>query len=1059
MATVATTSNGNPLQYPAETMVDWQTQAPPIGSGVPTGHLYALIPSTTSNQYDFYRSTDGGTSWSLRTSRTRANVVEVGCLHIDRSGYLHWVYRTNDSSQDRIYYQRYDSAANAWSAAELLLAWGTNFGTPGSVLTGVDFTTVNYGPGGATQTGLAAIGAVVNGKHSVILSGVTAGPNQQPYLNNNAFSGPRTFSANTGTGRVSPSIDIEHTGDGKSYSWPNVWITFGRIQLWVVKGAWNGWGWILPSAPVAVTSTFTAVETAPARWSGSRLIAVRLTGGSAATLYERNAANTSTTERSTPAHPQGVIRSVGLGYNSITQDPRVYGVGTSTSTLYYVDYIRASDTWTSWTQVSATAILGAGVDNYQIRRGSGFNNKVDVLLAHATPTPNTVVNVQQSLTYAPYAPTWDLDGSAFTSGGAANSAADLLLNWTFQDPDLVNDAQTAYALSRQQGVDPVEYWRASDGTWQPTEQKNTSSTTQVTLPAGFVDRFDTAAGAGSLVSVSGFTLIESTAQKHSGSQSVQATVSGSPTTAYAASRIPAEVGKTYYVGVWIYSAAGVANATVQIRWLNIGLGLISTTSATLGSIPAATWTYRSHSAVAPASSAYIEFGPALASSPANGTQIYFDDLTLTGTPSTGVPWASADDPIHQYKVKTWDGGDVASPYSDALVLVPSAQVNPTMTFPVDAGTVTTRRITVTWTVAEQTAYQVALVFGGDVVYDTGKVNASATSFDLPYDLTNGGAYTVRLWTWNLDGLQSALVDADITVAFIAPLTPTVTVTPLPASGVMRVTVANPDPAVFVNAGTAANADNATLNPGLPASLAAGDLLLDFAAIRNSGTGTPNLPAGYATVVSFANMAIYSKVAGASESAPSQSFTGGAAGATTSAQTAAFRRAGATVIGAAATQLNGSGQNIAYPAFTPSADNCVVLLAVWKQAVNTGVTTPAGFTLIANTSSALGSGHSIAWYRQIQTVATPVSSGTITVTGGVSAISRAVLVAVSAIPDVISNDLYRRVVGDSSGGELVAAGVDPDGVVDDFRVLSGVAYEFLARAAGANGTSIEGEWTP
>lgn len=1050
MATVATTTAANPFQYPAETLVDWQIQAPPYTSGNNTGHLYAMVASTTANQYDVYRSTNNGGSWSLRTSRTRASIADVGCIHINRAGFLTWIYRTNESSQDRVYHRRYDSANDTWSA-ELLLHSASNGGVAGAALGGMDYSDVSYQS--LWITGFAAIGATIGGKHALVLSGVTAGPGVAPYLNQNTFAGPRIWSTNTGTGRITPSVDMEHAADGKNSTWPNMWVTFGRTQLWVLKLSWTGAGWTTPSAPTAMSSSFAARDSVPARWTGSRLMAARLNGDSTCVVYERNRANTSTTERSTPTHPQGVIRSMGLGYNSITQDVRVYGVGTSDSTLYYVDYVRASATWSGWSQVSATAILGAGVDNYQIRRGSAFNNKVDVLLAHATPTPNTIVNTQLSLAYAPFAPTWDLSAGTYTDGGASDVAASLLLNWTFNDPDTVNDAQTAYALSRQIGVDPVEYWRASDSTWQATEQKNTSATTQVTLPGGFVDRFD--GGVAGAWTPSNSTFVASTAQSRSGGTSALLTSVGTPLVASAHYvEFPVTPTTSYSAELWGYSVAGYSAFLATINWYTSGHVYISTSSSPSSALAAGVWGRRSITAAAPGTAAYATVGPTIGASPPAATAVYVDDVSFGATPT---PWAAATDAAHAYRVKTWDATDVASVYSAALTVIPSTQVNPTITFPPDSGTVNEARVTVTWTVAEQTAFRVALYIFGVVQSDSGKIQSTATSYEIPMDVVPFN-WSVIVWTWNSEGLVSSPVQSNFAVVFVAPPAPTLTVTPLPASGIMRVAIANPDPAVYVDDGTAANADNATVVPALPTGLAVTDLLLELAAIRNSGTGTPNTPAGYAVVVAFANMAIFAKAASSSEAAPSQSFTGGVAGATTSAQTAAFTRAGTTVLGTPATQLNGSAQNIAYPGLTPGSDDCIILLAVWKQSVNTGMTTPAGFTPIANTSSALGSGQSMAWYFQIQTAATAISSGTITVSGGVSAISRAVVAAVSGVPPVTANSLFRRIVG-TVDSVPVGTDIAPDGSVDDWRVLSGVPYEYQAVAVGANRTSSQGAWTP
>lgn len=1054
MATVATTTVGNPLQYPAETQLDWQTQHPPIDSGSSTGHLYALVPATTANQYDFYRSTNNGSSWALRTSRTRASIVEHGVIHIDRSGYLHWVYRTNESSQDRVYYRRYDSNLDSWSA-ELLLHSASNGGSAGSALGGLDFVTVNYS--GTWQTGFVAIGATISGKHGVVLSGVTAGPGVAPYLNQNTFAGGRQWTANTGTGRVTPSVELEHSGNGKSSGWPNVWVTFGRTQLWVLKLAWTGFGWTTPTNPTSITEVFTARDYAPARWTGTRLMAARMNGDSTVVTYERNRSNTSTTTRSTPTHPQGVIRSMGLGYNSITQDVRVYAVGTSNSTVYYVDYIRASATWSGWSQVSATAILGAAVDNYSIRRGTAFNNRADVLLAHSTPTPNTIVNSQLSLAYAPFAPTWDLSGAAYTNGGAADVAAGLLLNWAFSDPDEVNEAQTAYALSRQVGSDTVEYWRASDGTWQSTEQKNSTATTQVTLPAGFVDRFT-----GGVAGWGAFdgAVTANTVQQRSGGGSALQTTSGTP--AQSTLRSPAiavSPSTSYSAELWALSVGGYSNVFLAIDWYTSGMVYITTTGSAPAALSAGVWGRRNFTGSSPVNAAFAQFGITIGSNPPNGTQIYVDDASFGPTPT---PWGAGSDLNHTYRVKTWDSADVASAYSEPLVIVPSAKVNPTITAPTPAQVVAGSSVTVTWTVAEQTGYRVRLLQGSDAVHDSGWVGSTTTmSYDVPYVLADNTAWTAEVTTRNAEGLTGDAVTQAFTTDYVEPPAPTLTVTPLPGQGVIRVKVANNETtSAFVAAGTAAHADNTTLNPGLPAGLATDDLLLELAAIRNSGTGTPNTPTpGYSVAATFGNLGLFRKAAGGGEGAPSQAFTGGVVGATTSAQTAAFRRAGSALIGTPVTQLNGSAQNIAYPGFTPGADNCVVILAVWKQDDSTTVSAPAGFLPIGHASSTTGDDQTIAWWYQIQTAATAIGSGTITVTGGAAAISRAVWVALSGIPSVLINAIARRVVGDTGEGSPLDDAVVVDGQVDDFRALSGVAYEYRATATGGNGTSIQGAWTP
>lgn len=210
---------------------------------------------------------------------------------------------------------------------------------------------------------------------------------------------------------------------------------------------------------------------------------------------------------------------------------------------------------------------------------------------------------------------------------------------------------------------------------------------------------------------------------------------------------------------------------------------------------------------------------------------------------------------------------------------------------------------------------------------------------------------------------------------------------------------------YVAAGAATSGDNASLNPADPAGLVVGDLKIVFAAIRNSGTGTVNTPAGWTLIRQFGqsgglqrNGCLLGRIHQSGDSAPTITFSGGVAGATTSAQQAAFRRAALTPV-TGADQVNSSAQNIAYPALAMPADNLVALIAAWKQDDWTaaGASTPAGFTEIGDAPSTSGDDQGIAWDYQIQTTATDVAAGSLTITGGGAAISRSMTVALEHAP--------------------------------------------------------------
>lgn len=208
----------------------------------------------------------------------------------------------------------------------------------------------------------------------------------------------------------------------------------------------------------------------------------------------------------------------------------------------------------------------------------------------------------------------------------------------------------------------------------------------------------------------------------------------------------------------------------------------------------------------------------------------------------------------------------------------------------------------------------------------------------------------------------------------------------------RVSAVDTAPITFVAAGAAATGNNASVVPALPAGIAADrDLLVILASIRNSGTGTVNVPAGWTAMASFGNMALLGKRYVTGDTAPTVTFTGGVLNADTIAQMAAFRNA-ELAPATSATQLNASAQNIAYPALTVPDDGRVVVVAGWKQATWTSVATLAGMAEIGEATAVAGDDSSQVWDYLIQSTAANIAASSFVVTGGVAAISRAVVAA-------------------------------------------------------------------
>jgi hypothetical protein len=217
-------------------------------------------------------------------------------------------------------------------------------------------------------------------------------------------------------------------------------------------------------------------------------------------------------------------------------------------------------------------------------------------------------------------------------------------------------------------------------------------------------------------------------------------------------------------------------------------------------------------------------------------------------------------------------------------------------------------------------------------------------------------------------------------------------------------MATQTPAYIAASAAAAAADNASISPALPAGITpnVAQLLLIWATIRNSGTGTVNTPAGWRKVVDFGNTALLGRYYVTGDVAPTVTFTGGVVGATTLGRMFAFSGLSMELVSgtkqtpAAATQLNGVTQNIAFPAMTiPSGRTGTALIFAWKQDDWTSLgSPPAGFTTVSADASTTGDDAGI--WAAYDLTGTSGLAGSISVTGGATAISRAVVLALRPI---------------------------------------------------------------
>lgn len=1041
MATIATITTTPIFQYPAATYLDRPRDNGPLGAG--HQQLFCMTKNASGN-FELFRSTNNGTSWSTYVTLVRANVQEWASLWAD-SGGIHWMYRTNEGGEDRIFFRYFDYNSAAWGS-ETMIAWANNSGSPGSYYTGIDFTVVDMVGQGKTVIG-CAIGANVGGQRGVHCFSATG---TWPNIANANGRVLGAYYNGTGTGRMTPSVDMESTNgsDGKSATVPHMWVAFGRANIARIKFAWTGFDWQPANGYNDTAGGFSPeLDYVSARYDGQRFLICTPYGSTgSAIVWEINQGNTTTSMRISPVHPQGVVTHCTVSYNNTTGDFRIYAIGTSTAQLYYTEYIRATSTYSAWTQVLATTVLGSGKE-FGVRRSNYGNSRFDVYTGHT----NLQTHTSHLYNSAPTAPTWVLP----TTGGAADVAQTLFLDWQFNDPN-AGDTQGSYAISRQIGAGALNYWRASDSTWQVAEVQNASSTTNILIAASWGSGSD----ANYTFKVKTWDAVGLAGPYGAGTIVIPSVVVNPTMTNPTSNQV---VATNLIVPTWTVSEQ------TQFRVALAGTDPQNLITNPFFETDVSNWTTSGGAAIARSTAQFHEGAASMSVTPDGATALPAA-RSNTMTAQAGISyrmqcWLRGNGVTLKIRVSWIDANNVFFDGDE----VTASTVNGTWQkfvgiFEAPPGTVAMRFSTYE-DLGSSPAWFVDEVRVDQVVYDSGwkaETSPVTRSWTVPTNLPNNTSWTVSVTTRNNEGLPSYPAMNDFTVAYIAPSTPALTTNPIPASGIIRITLSNPSatgaPATFVNFSTPVTANNASLAPTRPASVAKEDLLLIFASIRNSASGSVNTPTGWTNLISFGNLALLGRYAQLDAvDNPTVTFAGGGAGDDTLAQMVAFRGA-ALSLSANATVLNGSAANVAYPSLTVAIDNQIILINGWKQDAWTSVATLAGMTEIGDFGSAVGNDASEAWDYVIQTAHANITGASFTVTGGISAISRGMTLAVNVKPAMVYQDLYRRVVGDTSSGLRVATLLNANATYDDYTAVSGVNYEYRSLVFGVNGTSTFGAWT-
>ena len=461
----------------------------PIERAPNTGHLW-LVFRSTSTQVSVWKSTDNGGSFSVQGTFTRAGLYDIADARIDQAGdHIHLVYLVNESSTDKILYKRLDirSGTASFATGELQVTAAAN----GGVARSTRYSAACYpykNPDGSYSV------LVIGSYHQTSDSGVDIygvsiknDGSFTTYLNPSLIHPWHQYKLSGNDSAITCSVDVEHNGDAYTTSTPNLWLSFMIFgNIYAVKLSWQGYksGWSSPGAASVVALNRLNATDLPGRWDGRRFVILSINPSDVTKIdvFERDAGNTrNVATRTTPSLTTNTVTAWMLSYNHVTQDLRVFAVGTSTAVLYYIDYIRATATWGAWTVANATAPVAA---EWSVRRGTYGSGQYDVYMQTGSSTPWNITTFILPVNFAPTAPTWitGAAGTPITNGAAFDVSASLTLDWTFNDPN-PTDTQATFALSRQIGAGTVQWWRTSDSTWQVAETFNTSSTSALTLSA------------------------------------------------------------------------------------------------------------------------------------------------------------------------------------------------------------------------------------------------------------------------------------------------------------------------------------------------------------------------------------------------------------------------------------------------------------------------------------------------------------------------------------------------------------------------------------------------
>jgi hypothetical protein len=421
--------------------------------------------SAASALFQMSYSTDNGSTWTA--GPTQWNGSNNPALFIDLDDYAHLVYVQAFDGDGRLaghlYYQRGvpnpGRTSYSWSTPLDLYSYQGPI-TP-------DLVAHREGTGWAVH--------IVHGESNnldfavrYLRVDVTANGTATPAAGSMTNLSPDA----AGSGNYFPSIDFQHTGDGKTVAsaTPHLFVGWNARTTGTGKGvrfrkgfySGGAWAWN-PERELDNTLTVSAASVGDWQqtlFDGTRVVIVgwlSLAGGDGRlVMLERDAADTTTTSRTlvTTTAPNTGNANV-LAYGQASHDGAgnmiFVGVDTTGTTgsrkLNVRKWTRSGATLGAITTLDASA---SATPMVKVRRNPA-GGYIGALYTEGTTSPYVVTFiVAMSLNVAPNAPT----GLSPTANEPVNRNNPQTLRWAFSDPD-VGDSQSAYQIQmRDSGTTP-----------------------------------------------------------------------------------------------------------------------------------------------------------------------------------------------------------------------------------------------------------------------------------------------------------------------------------------------------------------------------------------------------------------------------------------------------------------------------------------------------------------------------------------------------------------------------------------------------------------------------